>query len=193
MKYKNLFILHSQHYGFWWLGNARIQFISSHGIELGILEYSECSPRRVDDKCWYLYPLIHLCNKDHCKHICDSGSHQSGWLGDTHCIYTPGFVKRIPYMGRTQIWVWLDDANANMTVNSSTPGQNGRLFTDSVFICIFVNDKLCILVKISLNFFPKGPIDDNPALVQIMAWCWIGDKPLSEPMQTWFTEAYMWH
>ena len=30
--------------------------------------------------------------------------------------------------------------------------------------------------------FRKGPIDNNPALVQIMAWRRSGDKPLSEPM-----------
>ena len=34
------------------------------------------------------------------------------------------------------------------------------------------------------------PTDNNPALVQIMAWCWIGDKPLSEPMLTRYTDAY---
>ena len=78
-------------------------------------------------------------------------------------------------------------------VNSSPLAQNGCLFTDDTFRCIFVNEKLCILVKISLTFVPKGPIDNNPALVQIMAWRRIGDKQLSEPMQTWFTDAYTQH
>ena len=32
------------------------------------------------------------------------------------------------------------------------------------------------------TFFPKGPINNIPALVQIMAWRRPGDKPLSEPM-----------
>ena len=32
-----------------------------------------------------------------------------------------------------------------------------------------------------LKFTPKGPINNNPALVLIMAWCRPGDKPLSEP------------
>ena len=31
-------------------------------------------------------------------------------------------------------------------------------------------------------FVPKGPINNSPALVQIMAWRQSGDKPLSEPM-----------
>ena len=50
-------------------------------------------------------------------------------------------------------------------INSFPPGQNGHLFTDNVFRCIFVNEKLCILIKISLKFIPKGQIDNNPALV----------------------------
>ena len=29
---------------------------------------------------------------------------------------------------------------------------------------ILVNEKFCILIKISLKFGPKGPIDNNPAL-----------------------------
>ena len=37
-------------------------------------------------------------------------------------------------------------------------------------------------IKISLKFVPKGPINNIPALVQIMAWRRPGDKPLSEPM-----------
>ena len=45
-------------------------------------------------------------------------------------------------------------------------------------------------IKISLKFVPKGPLDNNPALVHVMAWRRIGDKPLSEPMLTSITEAY---
>ena len=37
-------------------------------------------------------------------------------------------------------------------------------------------------IKISLKFVPKGPINNIPALVQIMAWRRLGYKPLSEPM-----------
>ena len=29
----------------------------------------------------------------------------------------------------------------------------------------FVNEKISILIKISQKFVPKGPIDNNPALV----------------------------
>ena len=50
-------------------------------------------------------------------------------------------------------------------INSYPPGQNGCHFTDDIFKCIFVNGKFCILIKISLKCVPKGPIDNNPALV----------------------------
>ena len=51
------------------------------------------------------------------------------------------------------------------SLNSSPPGQNGRHFADNIFRCIFVNEKFCILIKISLKFVPRGPIDNNLALV----------------------------
>ena len=60
-------------------------------------------------------------------------------------------------------------------INSSPPGQNGCHFADDIFRCIFVNEKFCILIKISLKFVSYSPIDNNPALVEIMAWRWNGD------------------
>ena len=47
----------------------------------------------------------------------------------------------------------------------------------------FLNERFCILIQISLKFVPKDPV----VLIQVMAWCWTGDKPLSEPMVTQFT------
>ena len=32
-------------------------------------------------------------------------------------------------------------------INSSSHGQNGGHFADDVFLCIFVNEKFCILIK----------------------------------------------
>ena len=54
-----------------------------------------------------------------------------------------------------------------------------------------MNEKFCILIKIWLKFVPKGLIDNNLALIKIMAWRRIGDKPLSEPMLTQFTDIYV--
>ena len=71
--------------------------------------------------------------------------------------------------------------------------QNGCHFADDVFRCIFVNEKFCILISILLKFVPKGPIDNKPELVEIMAWRGLGAKPLSEPMLKRFTDTYMHH
>ena len=45
-------------------------------------------------------------------------------------------------------------------VSSSLPGQNGHHFEDNIFKCIFMSEKFCILIRISLKFAPKGPIDN---------------------------------
>ena len=67
-------------------------------------------------------------------------------------------------------------------VNTLRPRQNGSRFADDTFKHIFLNENVRISIKISLKFVPKGPINNNPSLVQIMAWRRSGDKPLSEPM-----------
>ena len=64
-------------------------------------------------------------------------------------------------------------------LNILRPSQN---FADDIFKCIFLNWNIWILIKISLMFVLKGPINNMPSLVQVMAWRRPGDKPLSEPM-----------
>ena len=76
-----------------------------------------------------------------------------------YCIY-------ISYHSAAQ--VLLDDNHlqerqqTGYILNSYSPEQNGRHFSD-IFRCIFVNEKFCILIKISINFVPKGLIDNNSA------------------------------
>ena len=67
-------------------------------------------------------------------------------------------------------------------INTFRPVQNGCLFIDNIFKCIVLNENVWILIGISLKFVPRGPINNIPALVQIMAWRLPGDKPLSEPL-----------
>ena len=67
-------------------------------------------------------------------------------------------------------------------VNTLRPRQNGRHFADDNFKHIFFNENVRISIKNSLKFVPKCPINNIPALVQIMAWRRPGDKSLSEPM-----------
>ena len=64
---------------------------------------------------------------------------------------------------------------------------------DDTFMCIFMNETIGILIQISLKFVPKVPTYNKFALVRVMAWWWTSNKPLSEPMVTWFTDAYMQH
>ena len=60
----------------------------------------------------------------------------------------------------------------------------GRDKMDAILLlkCIFLSESVWIPIKISMKFVPKGPINNIPALVQIMAWRRPGNKPLSEPM-----------
>ena len=67
-------------------------------------------------------------------------------------------------------------------LNTLRPRQNGRHFADDIFNFIFLNENIWIPIKISLKFVPIDPINNIPALVQIMAWRRPGDKPLSELM-----------
>ena len=92
------------------------------------------------------------------------------------------------------IWKWFDTMVYHMRllfghmivwialVNTLRSRQNGRHFADDIFKCVFLNENVWIPVTISLKYAPKGPINNIPALVQIMAWRRSGDKPLSELM-----------
>ena len=63
------------------------------------------------------------------------------------------------------------------------------ILADNIFKCIFLNENDSIPIQISPKFVPKSPIDNKPALVQVMAWHRTGDKPLPEPMMNQFTDA----
>ena len=56
-----------------------------------------------------------------------------------------------------------------------------------------MNEKFCILIRISLKFVPNGEIDNKPALVQVMACRLLGAKPLPEPMLAQLTNIYVRH
>ena len=38
------------------------------------------------------------------------------------------------------------------------------ILADNIFRCVFLNENICILIKISLNFVPKVPIDNKPSI-----------------------------
>ena len=59
------------------------------------------------------------------------------------------------------------------------------------FSSAFFNENIWLPTKISLNYVSYGLSDNMAALVQILAWCQPGDKPLSEPMMGKFGDSYM--
>ena len=67
------------------------------------------------------------------------------------------------------------------------------ILADDNFKWIFLIENDRILIKNSLKFVPRSPIDNKAALVQIIAWRQTGDKPLPESMVTQFHNAYMRH
>ena len=67
------------------------------------------------------------------------------------------------------------------------------IVADDIFKCILLNENDRIPIQISLKFVPSSPIDNKPALVQVMAWRRTGDKPLPEPMVAQFPDVYMQH
>ena len=58
---------------------------------------------------------------------------------------------------------------SRININTLRPRQNGRRIADDTFKRIFFNETIMISIKISLKFVSKGPMDNIPALVQIMA------------------------
>ena len=89
----------------------------------------------------------------------------------------------LPFHDSENIQVYLTEVILiSISLNSLRPRQNGRHFPDDIFKCIFLNENVGISINISLKFVPKGPVDNIPALGQIMAWRRPGNKPLSEPM-----------
>ena len=70
-----------------------------------------------------------------------------------------------------------------MILNTLRPRQNERHLPDDILKCIFFqNENVSISTKILLEFILKCPINNILALVQILAWRRLHDKPLSEPM-----------
>ena len=96
-------------------------------------------------------------------------------------------------ISETMIWLVYWRIYASFGLNELRPRQNGRHFPGDIFKRIFVHENVKISIQITLKFIPKGPINKKSELVQIMAWCQTSDKPLFEPMMTWFTDAYGRH
>ena len=83
-------------------------------------------------------------------------------------------------------------------INTNRSTQRGQNKVADILETIIWNVvsslKNLLLITFNWTFFPHGPINNKPELVQIMAWSGSSDKPLSdEPMMAYFTKTYMPH
>ena len=88
----------------------------------------------------------------------DIGSAKSGFQMSLSCIMSLKIILSI---------LWGRDKMAG-------------LFADNIFKRIFLKEDWWISINIWLQIVPRGPFNNIPSLVQIMAWRWTGDKPLFE-------------
>ena len=58
--------------------------------------------------------------------------------------------------------------------------QMAAIYLATCLECTYLKENIWISIKISLKFVRKGPINNIPALAQIMAWHRPGDKSLSK-------------
>ena len=120
---------------------------------------------------------LQLCCQLSCHNMCKIPT----WFGRYNHIKAKTIFTRFQLWAHNPFVKWGPGSYEGL-VNTLRPRQIRRHFADDSFKCIFLNENVLISIKISLNCIPKGLINNIPALVQIMAWCWPGDKPLSEPM-----------
>ena len=74
------------------------------------------------------------------------------------------------------------------------------ILSDDIFKHIFLNEDDKIPIQMSLKLVPRSPIDNKPALVQVMAWrktnrylnqCWPADEYMRHPGEmSWENRAY---
>ena len=122
-----------------------------------------------------------------------SGLQHRKVTGQTHHQHTSKYDKTInwtvnlsQYIDGFMLKGHNSSANAQelylFYVNTLRPKTKWTPFRRRYFQMHFIEWNVSTAIKNSLRFVPKGPINNIPALVQIMAWRRPGNKPLSEPM-----------
>ena len=119
----------------------------------------------------------------HWRHVCVWKRRKLGCLLKRWSVFflTFGTCVFVCYHG-FNTWLRFHNTTSYHLINTLRPRRNEQHFTDDIFKRIFFNENVWISIEISLKFVAKGPINNIPALVQIMAWRRSGNKPLSEPM-----------
>ena len=119
------------------------------------------------------------------KRMLISGCHICAWqllsIDVNDSVWTPklSLSLTLPTSSRKRLIMLSHDSCQHKEINTLRPRQNGRHFADDIFKCIFFNENVWFPIKISLNFVPKGLINNIISLVQKMAWrqaiIWIND------------------
>ena len=62
--------------------------------------------------------------------------------------------------------------------------KNGHHIADNIWNVFFLTEKFCILIEFPVfpKLAPNDSIGNKSSLVQVMAWCQAGTKPLLEPV-----------
>ena len=83
----------------------------------------------------------------------------------------------------TLLWRCISWVLVRIDLNLLRPRQNGLHFADDIFKCIFFNENLGILIKISLKFVPAGPMNNLITLVWMMT---LSRKAKSHYLKQWW-------
>ena len=108
------------------------------------------------------------------------------------------------YMYNLQHNIYIQVFKTSATFNTLRPRQKWLTFGRRFFKYIFVNENAWILLNNSLKFIRAVQINNIPPSVQLIAWCRLGDKPLSYPMMVrlpthicatslWVNMALFWY
>ena len=79
--------------------------------------------------------------------------------------------------------------NQKRRVINSFPPEKMSVISQTTVSNAFSLMRNLYLIQVSIKFAPKGPVDNTPVLVQVMAWRPKRDKPLSKPMVTDLSDA----
>ena len=119
-----------------------ILVIVGHGIIYLLLYLRQCLPERD-----YTLRKQYKTNQNFCR----SWGIQSLYVGCMQPLYDGKLTTVV-----------------TTALNTLRPKQNGCHFADDTFKRILLNEN--VPIKTSMKFVPKGPINNIPALIQIMAW-----------------------
>ena len=97
------------------------------------------------------------------------------WLGTKQV--TSNYPELMMFSSLTHICGTRGEISQHIEAETKWPTFHIRHFQMHFLEWKYINS-----INISLKFVPGGQINNITALVQIMAWRRVGDKPLSEPM-----------